>query len=100
MSASAAREETRGWRVAGRVQGVGFRWFVERAARRVGLRGEVRNLADGSVEILARGERENLATLEREIRSGPPASIVERVEAFEPPAGDEECEFDGFEIRV
>ena len=82
--------------MAGRVQGVGFRWFVVQAARRVGLRGEVRNLPDGSVEVLAQGDREKLTVLERELRNGPPASIVERVD---PVTVDEECEFDGFEIR-
>jgi acylphosphatase len=72
--------ECRGYRVVGRVQGVGFRFWTRRTAERLGLAGTVRNLPDGSVEVVARGSRQAIATLEGELRKGPPASRVERVE--------------------
>ena len=84
------------WRISGRVQGVGFRWFVVRAARRFGVRGEVRNLADGSVEIWARAPEAQLAELFEVVRQGPPRSSVERVERLPP---DPRLAFEGFEIR-
>ncbi len=70
-------DETRGWIVRGRVQGVGFRWFVQRVGQRLGLGGHVRNLPDGSVEVHARGAGEALAALERALEEGSPASRVE-----------------------
>jgi acylphosphatase len=65
--------------VYGRVQGVGFRFFVEREARRLGLKGWVRNRQDGSVECLAIGASETLEQLHRKLREGPPAARVEQV---------------------
>ncbi|HEY7679202.1 MAG TPA: acylphosphatase [Terriglobia bacterium] len=66
--------------VEGRVQGVGFRFFVEEVARGLGLKGYVRNLADGRVEVYAMGERAVLARLRTQLEVGPRASRVERVE--------------------
>jgi len=63
--------------VTGRVQGVGFRHFVHRAAAVEGLHGWVRNLADGGVEIRAEGESAALERFERQVRQGPPASRVD-----------------------
>lgn len=74
--------ERRGYRVVGRVQGVGFRWWTQRVGERLGLGGNVRNLPDGSVEVHAAGPSEALAALERALREGPPASRVERVETL------------------
>jgi len=68
--------------VHGRVQGVGFRWFVARRAEERGLGGTVRNLADGSVEVIAQGPRASLEALLDELRRGPPRSRVERVDEF------------------
>ena len=73
-------------RVYGRVQGVGFRWFVREKARRWGLTGWVRNQPDGSVEVAASGLPENLEGLLRDIRKGPPGSRVDDVQAV-PPEG-------------
>lgn len=73
--------ETRGFRVAGRVQGVGFRHWTRRTAERLGLSGTVRNLADGSVEVHAAGTPESLRALEGALWQGPPAARVERVDA-------------------
>ncbi len=63
--------------VEGRVQGVGFRFFVERVAAELGLKGYVRNCADGRVEVYAVGEEETLAQLRERLEAGPRASRVE-----------------------
>jgi acylphosphatase len=65
--------------VRGMVQGVGFRYFVLREARRLGLDGWVANEADGSVHVVADGPRHRLEALLDLLREGPPASLVERV---------------------
>jgi acylphosphatase len=75
--------------VHGRVQAVGFRAFVYRRARSLGLRGWVRNRPDGSVECIAEGPRADLDTLLAEMRKGPPSAGVKSVDAaFEPARGD------------
>ena len=76
--------------VRGRVQGVGFRFFVARAGRRLGLRGQVRNLPDGRrVEVIAQGPRAALDALVRELNAGPPLASVESVNVlWLTPAGD------------
>lgn len=65
--------------VVGRVQGVGFRWFVLDTARRLDLRGWVANEVDGSVRCVAEGPRAALDTLLRELAAGPLGADVERV---------------------
>jgi acylphosphatase len=75
--------EARRFVVRGRVQGVGFRWFVEREAHLLGIAGWVRNNADGSVEVLAIGTREQLAGLRSRLREGPRAARVDDVEEAE-----------------
>lgn len=65
--------------VVGRVQGVGFRWFVRETARRVGLAGWVRNHDDGRVEIAASGTPSAIEELRTVARTGPPGAQVERV---------------------
>ena len=62
--------------VRGVVQGVGFRFFVHRVARELNLRGYVRNLYDGSVEIEAEGERGLIEELIKRVKVGPPLSSV------------------------
>ena len=69
--------------VRGRVQGVGFRWFVEREAHILQIAGWVRNNHDGSVEVLAMGTREQLAGLRSRLREGPRAARVDDVEESE-----------------
>ncbi|HET8946214.1 MAG TPA: acylphosphatase [Candidatus Polarisedimenticolia bacterium] len=66
--------------IRGIVQGVGFRYFAERAARHRGLRGWVRNLADGRVEAMAAGEAEDIATFIADLRQGPAAGRVDGIE--------------------
>lgn len=63
--------------VRGRVHGVGFRVFTESAARREGLTGFVRNLADGRVEAMAEGERAALNRFERALHGGPALARVD-----------------------
>ena len=75
--------QARRFQVRGRVQGVGFRWFVEREARTLGISGWVRNRSDGTVEVLAMGTREQLSALRSRLREGPRASRVDDVEESE-----------------
>ena len=65
--------------VKGRVQGVGFRWFVQREAAEIGLRGWVRNTDAGHVEIVAAGEPEELAELKTALHKGSRGSRVDAV---------------------
>lgn len=65
--------------VKGRVQGVGFRWFVQREAAEIGLRGWVRNTDDGDVEVLAAGEPEQLKDLMKALGKGSRGSRVDEV---------------------
>ncbi|HEY4356146.1 MAG TPA: acylphosphatase [Acidobacteriaceae bacterium] len=65
--------------VRGRVQGVGFRWFVHREAAELGLRGWVRNTDSGEVEIVAAGDAEDLADLRTELHKGSRGSRVDAV---------------------
>jgi len=69
--------------VRGRVQGVGFRWFVEREAHILQIAGWVCNNPDGTVEVLAQGTREQLAGLHSRLREGPRAARVDHVEVSE-----------------
>ncbi|GAC1652957.1 MAG: acylphosphatase [Gemmatimonadaceae bacterium] len=64
---------------SGRVQGVGFRWFVREEARRLGLGGSVRNLPDGTVEVLASGPAEMLNRFKLVVEAGPIGSAVHTV---------------------
>ena len=66
--------------VRGYVQGVGFRWFVEREAARLGLDGWVANRSDGSVEVVAEGPDELLGQLVLQLWEGPAGSSVSDVE--------------------
>jgi len=66
--------------VRGRVQGVGFRWYVMRTAGRLGLEGFARNLPDGTVEVVARGTREAMNELEQALNRGPATARVDSVE--------------------
>jgi acylphosphatase len=69
--------------ISGRVQGVGFRYFAEAAARREGIHGWVRNLPDGRVEVASEGEAAAVERFELAIRQGPRGARVESVEADE-----------------
>ena len=74
-------------KVIGRVQGVGFRWWVSSAADRLGLTGWVMNAADErSVELVAEGPTAALDQLELFLRRGPPGAVVDHVETSRSPA--------------
>lgn len=84
---ASAQQETRRWLISGRVQGVGFRPFVYRSARALGLSGWVKNLS-GQVAVVARGEPEALEAFDSQLREGPPLArpVIARVETADPPA--------------
>lgn len=84
MAASAVHLVARG-----RVQGVGFRFYVREQASRYGVKGWVRNRADGSVEVLAEGKKETLQEFIEVIREGPRFGSVSDLEIdWEEPSGD------------
>jgi len=74
--------------VRGRVQGVGFRWFVQELAALENASGWVTNREDGCVEALVQAEAEALARIERQIRRGPPAARVQQVDVMDEPPTD------------
>ena len=81
--------------VAGRVQGVGYRYFVLREAERLGVAGFTRNLSDGRVEVVAEASEDVLGELETRLRRGPSFAAVDGVDKTSiPPRGD-----GGFHIR-
>jgi acylphosphatase len=69
--------------VKGRVQRVGFRFFVENAAQREGIQGYVRNQHDGSVEIVAEGDVDAMRRFEMAVRRGPAGARVDDVDTIE-----------------
>jgi acylphosphatase len=82
--------------VSGRVQGVGYRYFAQDAARHEGLHGYAANQDDGTVEVQAEGEAEALERFERKLRQGPSRSRVEHVRIDEVPPDQGNT---GFSIR-
>lgn len=82
--------------IKGLVQGVGFRWFVEREARKLGLNGYVKNLYTGDVECEVEGERGFIEELIRQLRIGNRASRVSDIQI-----GWSECtdKYENFQIR-
>jgi acylphosphatase len=95
-SAERIPAQARRFVVRGRVQGVGFRWFVEREAHILKIAGWVRNDHDGSVEVLAMGTPEQLVGLRSRLHEGPRAARVDGVEESEaePVAG-----LNSFQVR-
>jgi acylphosphatase len=81
--------------VSGRVQGVWFRASTQRQARKLGVRGWVRNLPDGTVELHAEGDAEAVEGLLRWAHGGPPTARVDRVEASDAAVEG----FEGFVVR-
>lgn len=84
--------------VKGRVQGVGFRWYVLREASALRLRGWVRNTADGHVEVMAAGTEEQIRNLYARLQQGSRGSRVDRIEQHERPEAEAE-HLHAFEIE-
>ncbi len=85
----------RHYRIEGRVQGVGFRWWAAGAARAAGLSGTVRNLPDGAVEVEVAGPIEVVDRFRAQLERGAPGARVERIHDL--PAGTARLP-DAFEI--
>jgi acylphosphatase len=88
-------KSARRWFVSGRVQGVGFRYFVVHHAQSLGLRGYTQNLGDGRVEVYAAGTEDALNELAGRLHQGPKFSDVRSVEESEAPM----LKYEGFNIR-
>ena len=82
--------------IQGKVQGVFFREFIKKAARKLGLKGYVKNLRDGSVGVVAEGNEEALNNLIAECNKGP---LMAHIKNIEVEYGEPEGEFDNFYIR-
>jgi len=84
-------------RLTGKVQGVGYRAFAQRTAQELALSGYVVNLPDGSVEVDAEGDREQIERFVEQLRLGPPRSRVEKLEIqWKPYSG----QFPNFKARL
>jgi acylphosphatase len=83
MAAGGTAKSARRWFVSGQVQGVGFRWFVEKHANEIGLSGWVRNEDDGRVQVYAVGAAEQLNRLAALLHQGPRMASVRGVEEQE-----------------
>jgi len=82
--------------VRGRVQGVGFRFFVERHAQRLGLRGYAKNLADGTVEVIVAGKAPLIDELAGHLYQGPRLAYVAGVHQEDAPLTD----YPAFRVKV
>ncbi|HKA16881.1 MAG TPA: acylphosphatase [Blastocatellia bacterium] len=80
--------------ISGRVQGVGYRYFAIRAARRVGVAGTVKNLLDGTVEAIAEGSETALNEFRSELERGPSYGHVSRVDETDLPSTGRYSGFD------
>lgn len=83
---SDTHEIRKAYKVHGRVQGVGFRYWTQHQGRRLGLRGSVRNCPDGTVEVDFAGPRQAVDEMTRQLRGGPSAAHVAELEELFPSA--------------
>ncbi len=82
--------------VSGYVQGVSFRYYAVREAKRIGLSGFVRNLSGGGVEVVAQGKKGDLLMLVEWLKRGPSSASVKKVEVeWQPESG----KFSGFSVK-
>ena len=73
-------KELRALRIHGKVQGVGYRFFATRVARRLGLKGTIQNLRDGTVEAFVEGEKEAIDRWIEELKEGPRYAEVVKID--------------------
>jgi acylphosphatase len=83
----------RKYAISGRVQGVGYRFFAEHVANRLGICGYVKNLWDGSVEVYAIGDENSLEEFKRQLAEGPRSARVSNVEESEETVRKEYTDF-------
>ncbi len=83
--------------VYGKVQGVFFRYNTKKAAEKLGIKGWVRNIKDGSVEIIAEGEKEKIKEFTEWIKKSPGSSVVKKIDIKEEKTKEK---FSGFSIRL
>jgi len=88
------KTERRAYRVTGHVQGVGYRWWTRQTAAKLGVTGTVRNVADGSVEVVAAGRPSAVSAFRQALHRGPPGAAVERIEDIELPEELPDIEFE------
>ncbi len=79
-------EIRKAYKIHGRVQGVGFRWWAQHQGRRLGLRGTVRNCRDGTVEVAFAGSPAAVDAMCQQLHIGPSAASVSQLEEMAPPA--------------
>lgn len=79
--------------ISGRVQGVGYRFFAERMANQLGIRGSVKNLWDGNVEVYAIGDEASLEEFKRRLAEGPRGARVTAVEESDEPVNNRYTHF-------
>ena len=87
-------KEMRVLRIHGKVQGVGYRFFATRVARRLGLKGSIQNMRDGSVEALVEGEGKSIDDWIRELREGPRYAEVTHIDQESKPFTGQLSDFD------
>ncbi len=80
--------------ISGRVQGVGFRYFAERVANQLGIRGYVKNLYAGSVEVYAIGDENSLEQFKRHLAEGPRSARVSGIDESEESVSEEYSRFE------
>lgn len=85
MSGNSDGEVKKAYRIHGRVQGVGFRWWTQRQASALNLRGSVRNCPDGTVEIAIAGSPDDVRAMLERLQQGPSAANVVQLEELTPP---------------
>lgn len=88
------QQVTKRLNITGRVQGVGFRFYMERKARELGVTGWVRNRRDGAVEAVVQGTTGAVESMIAWARRGPPSAVVAEVRV-----GDASGDYAGFETR-
>lgn len=79
--------------ISGRVQGVGYRYFAERVANQLGIRGYVKNLWNGDVEVYAIGDDASLEEFKRQLAEGPRSARVKGIQEFEQPVDKRYSQF-------